>query len=157
MTDIPAVTEAVEPVVRALGLDLYDVEVQGSGRAKVVRVLVDRDGGVDLDTVGEAAERISPVLDGDQLAGVLPGPYALEVSSPGVERTLRRPEHFRRAVGSTVSVKAPGRRVRGELVDADDDGFVVRLDGGDEERIPYSDTSQVRTVFEWGTTKAAKK
>src|SRR5262249_45851276 len=157
MTDVAAVVDAVEPVVRDLGLELYDIEVQGSGRAKVVRVLVDRDGGVDLDTVGEAAERISPVLDGDRLSRVLAGPYALEVSSPGVERRLRRPEHFRRAAGPTASVQAAGRRGRGGLVDADDDGFVVRLDGGDEERIPYSDASQVRTVFEWGTTKAAKK
>jgi len=157
MTDVTAVAEVVEPVVRALGLDLYDVEVAGSGRAKVVRVLVDRDGGVDLDAVGEAAQRISPVLDGERMSRVLPGPYALEVSSPGIERKLRRPEHFRGAIGSTVSVKTPGRRVRGVLVTADDDAFVVRLDGDAEERIPYDDAAQVRTVFDWGATKAAKK
>ena len=157
MTDVAAVVDAVEPVVRGLGLELYDVEVAGSGRAKVVRVLVDRDGGVDLDTVGRAAERISPVLDGDRMARVLPGPYSLEVSSPGLERPLRRPDHFRRAVGSTVSVKTSGRRVRGVLASADDDAFVIVRDDTTEERIPYADAVQVRTVFEWGEKKAARR
>ena len=157
MTDVAAVVDAVEPVVRGLGLELYDVEVAGSGRAKVVRILVDRDGGVDLDTVGRAAERISPVLDGDRMARVLPGPYSLEVSSPWLERQLRRPDHFRRAVGSTVSVKTSGRRVRGVLTSADDDAFVIVRDDTTEERIPYADAAQVRTVFEWGEKKAARR
>jgi ribosome maturation factor RimP len=157
MTDVAAVADAVEPVVRDLGLELYDVEVAGSGRAKVVRVLVDRDGGIDLDTVGRAAECISPVLDDERMSRVLPGPYALEVSSPGLERPLRRPDHFRRAVGSTVSVKTDGRRVRGVLTSADDDAFVIVRDDATEERVPYADAAQVRTVFEWGEKKAARR
>src|SRR5262245_12866295 len=157
MTDVAAVTAAVEPVVSALGLELYDVEVAGSGRSKVVRVLVDREGGVDVDTVGAAAERISPVLDEAPMVGVLPGPYALEVSSPGLERPLRRPDHFRRAVGSQVSVKVPGRRVRGVLTAADDESFEIVLPDGTEQRITYADASQVRTVFEWGAKKAARR
>src|SRR5262249_57928361 len=128
-----------------------------SGRARVVRVLVDRDGGVDLDAVGRAAEQISPVLDGERMARVLPGPYALEVSSPGLERPLRRPDHFRRAVGSTVSVKTAGRRVRGGLTSADDDAFVIVQGDTTREPIPYADAAQVRTVFEWGEKKAARR
>jgi ribosome maturation factor RimP len=157
MTDVAAIVAAVEPVVGALGLDLYDVEVSGSGRAKVVRVLVDREGGVDLDAVGRAAEQISPVLDHEPVARVISGPYALEVSSPGLERPLRRPEHFRRAVGSTVSVKLPGRRVRGVLLAADGEALDLALDDGTEQRIPYAEVAQARTVFEWGTKKAAKR
>jgi ribosome maturation factor RimP len=157
MTDVAAIAAAVEPVISALGLELYDVEVAGSGRSKVVRVLVDREGGVDIDAVGTAAERISPVLDDAPLSVVLPGPYALEVSSPGLERPLRRPDHFRRAIGSQVSVKVPGRRVRGVLVDADDDSFEIVSEDGTEQRIPYADATQVRTVFEWGAEKAARR
>jgi ribosome maturation factor RimP len=157
MTDVAAIVEAVEPVVTALDLELYDVEVAGSGRAKVVRVLVDREGGIDLDTVGAAAEAISPVLDGERLARVLAGPYSLEVSSPGVERPLRRADHFRRAVGSTISVKVPGRRVRGVLVSADADSFEIALDDDTRERIPYTEVAQARTVFEWGAKKAARR
>jgi ribosome maturation factor RimP len=157
MTDVAAIVAAVEPVVDALGLDLYDVEVSGSGRSKVVRVLVDRDGGIDLDTVGRAAEQISPVLDREPAASAISGPYALEVSSPGLERPLRRADHFRGAVGSTVSVKLAGRRVRGVLRAADDDAFDLALEDGTEERIPYADVAQARTVFEWGAKKAARR
>lgn len=157
MPDVTAVVEAVEPVVAALGLELYDVEITGSGRSTVVRVLVDRPGGVDLDAVGEAAEAISPALDAPAVSRALPGPYALEVSSPGLERPLRRPEHFRRAVGSTVSVKLPGRRVRGVLTAADDDAVDLRLDDGATERIAYPEIRGARTVFEWGATKTARR
>jgi ribosome maturation factor RimP len=157
MRDVMVIVDAVEPVVSALGLDLYDVEVTGTGRAVVVRVLVDREGGIDLDTVGAAAQAISPVLDSDRVARALPGAYALEVSSPGLERPLRRPDHFRRAVGSTISVKTPGRRIRGVVVEADDDSFALALDDGTQERISYTDVAQARTVFEWGTTKVARR
>lgn len=157
MRDAAAIVEAVEPVVAALGLELYDVEITGSGRATVVRVLVDREGGIDLDAVGAAAEAISPALDTERVTRALPGPYALEVSSPGLERPLRRPDHFRRAVGSTVSVKLPGRRVRGALVDADDDGILLVLDDGAQERVLYSEVAGARTVFEWGAKKVARR
>ena len=82
------------PVVRDLGLDLYDVELGGSARARTLRVLVDREGGVDLDAIAAATEALAPILDGDaEVARVLPGSYLLEVSSPGVERPLRTPAH----------------------------------------------------------------
>jgi ribosome maturation factor RimP len=157
MTDVAAIVAAVEPVVGALGLDLYDVEVAGTGRAKVVRVLVDREGGVDLDTIGQAAELISPALDREPVGRAISGPYALEVSSPGLERPLRRPAHYRGAVGATVSVKLPGRRVRGVLAAADDEALDLVLDDGTQERIPYTDVAQARTVFEWGAQKAARR
>jgi ribosome maturation factor RimP len=157
MTDVAAIVAAVEPVVDALGLSLYDVEVSGSGQSSVVRVLVDREGGVDLDTIGRAAEQISPVLDQEPVARLISGPYALEVSSPGLERPLRRPDHFRGAVGSTVSVKLAGRRVRGVLRATDDEAFELSLDDGSEQRIPYADVAQARTVFEWGAKKAARR
>jgi ribosome maturation factor RimP len=126
------IVAAIEPVLAPLGLELFDVQFTGSGRARTVRVMVDRDGGVDLDAISAASERIQPALDAiDDL-----GPYALEVSSPGLERPLRRPEHFRRAVGETVSVKVRGadgevRRLRGELVATDERG--VTVDVGDTD------------------------
>jgi ribosome maturation factor RimP len=89
------------------------------------------------------------------------GRYSLEVSSPGVERTLRLPAHFLKAVGETVSVKTrpqvPGeRRLRGRLVAADDDGFDLETEGGSGRiRLAYSDTDRVRTVFVWGPDPGA--
>jgi ribosome maturation factor RimP len=156
------IVAAIEPVLATLGLEVFDVQLTGSGRASTVRVIVDRDGGVDLDAITAASERIQPALDDL-------GPYALEVSSPGLERPLRRPEHFRRAVGETVSVKirdadADGevRRLRGELVSADERGVTVHVDDTDGgEHVDYDQIIKARTVFEWGaapkTPKRTKK
>jgi len=154
--DIETVVRSVEPVVGALGLSLYDVELTGSGRTRVLRVLVDRPGGIDLEGIAAATEAISPVLDRPPLDALVPGPYALEVSSPGLERPLRTPAHFGDAVGETISVKTragddgPARRVRGVLSGAGDSGFDLVLDDGGTEHVDYDDVAQARTVFEWG-------
>jgi ribosome maturation factor RimP len=158
------IAATVEPVLASQGLDLFDLQLTGSGRARTVRVVVDRDGGVDLDTISSASERISDALDARDDLG---GPYALEVSSPGLERPLHRPDHYRRAVGETVSVKVrdadgESRRLRGVLVDADDRGITVDTGHtGVAERFDYGEIVQARTVFEWGAApkpdKRAKK
>jgi ribosome maturation factor RimP len=143
------------PVLAALGVGLYDVELTGAGRTRTLRVLVDREGGVDLDTVTAATEALAPVLDTDPVvASVLPGTYLLEVSSPGLERSLRTPAHFRGAVGTPISLKvrsADGttRRSPARLVGADDEGIDVEIDGA-RERVGYDGIVQARTVFEWG-------
>ncbi len=141
------VRNLVEAPLAASGLELVDVEHQ----AAVLRVTVDRPGGVDLDTISDASRLVSDELDRHD---AVPGRYVLEVSSPGVERPLRAPEHFRRFVGSTVTVRTrPGaegeRRVDGVLESADDTGVVV---GG--RRLAYADIERARTVFEWGAPKA---
>jgi ribosome maturation factor RimP len=156
MVDVDTIVRSLAPAVADAGLDLYDVELSGAGRARVLRVLDDRDGGVDLDAVAEVTRAISPLLDAPPLDAVVAGPYALEVSSPGVERPLRTTEHFARAVGETVSVKtvrgddAPSRRVRGVLATASDDGIELDVDDGARERFGYDEIAQARTVFEWG-------
>jgi ribosome maturation factor RimP len=156
MVDVDAIVRSVEPAVAALGLELYDVELTGSGRARVVRVLVDREGGIDLDAVAAATEAVSPLLDAPPLDSVIAGPYALEVSSPGLERPLRTPTHFVRARGETISVKTraagdrPARRVRGVVGEAGSSGFDLTLDDGSTEHVDYVDVTQARTVFEWG-------
>ena len=157
MVDVDTIAQELAPAVAELGLDLYDVELSGSGRARILRVRVDREGGVDLDAIADATQAVSPLLDAPPLDAVIAGPYALEVSSPGLERPLRTPAHFARAVGDTISVKSRGgddhaaRRVRGVVTAADDSGFDLTLDDGGTERIAYGDVTQARTVFEWGT------
>ena len=101
-TQLEAVRAAVEPAVQALGLDLYDVELLGGAGARTLRVTVTREGGVDLDAITAVTQAVSPVIDG---ADAVNGPYLLEVSSPGVERSLRRPEHYAGAVGEQVAIK----------------------------------------------------
>jgi ribosome maturation factor RimP len=145
------VRSAVEPVLAPLALELLDVEVVGSGRARTLRLSVDRDGGVDLDAITQATRLVSPALDD---LDPISGSYTLEVSSPGVERPLKLPEHFRRVVGETVSVKTHvevegERRHRGVLTEVDDEGAVVEVEGS-PRRLRFEDMAHAHTVFEWG-------
>lgn len=146
--------ELHDVVIAALpaGLDLYDLHLGGG----VLRVTVDRPGGVDLDTIAEATRQVSRALDRHDPVS---GRYTLEVTSPGLERTLRTPAHFSRSVGERIRVKTRAdsgqpRRLEGELVTADPDGFVVDVAEGDHagrHQIAYEQLEQVRTVFEWGS------
>jgi ribosome maturation factor RimP len=150
-TQLEAVRTAVEPAVAALGLDVYDVEILGGAGARTLRVTVTRAGGVDLEAITAATHAVSPIVDG---AAPIGGTYLLEVSSPGVERALRLPAHYRAAIGEEVSVKfhtaAGPRRVRGVLRDFDGVSCVVATDDGVDEQIAIADVTQARTIFEWG-------
>ena len=140
----------VRPVIEAEGLELVDAVVVGQGRNRVLRITVDGPEGIDLDRIAELSGRISRHLDAE---GFAPGPYALEVSSPGIERALCRPEHFRRVIGSHVKIKttepvAGSSSHTGTLLLADDEG--INLDvGGEELRVPYADIASARTVADW--------
>jgi ribosome maturation factor RimP len=162
MVDVDTIVRVLAPAVTDLGLDLYDVDVTGSGRARILRVMVDREGGVDLEAIAAATQAVSPLLDAPPLDAVIPGPYALEVSSPGLERPLRTPAHFARAVGETVSVKTRAsdthgpRRERGVVTAADDAGFDLTLDDATVQRVAYENLTQAHTVFEWGDADSSK-
>ena len=139
-----------------IGVEVVDVVASG----RLLRVLLDKPGGIDLDTLSTANRAISDALD--RAEGVAPqGSYALEVSSPGVERPLRTPEHFARFVGSEVAVRTrPGRgserRVQGTLVAADSEAIVVEGEEG-PRRIPLDDVERARTVFNWGQTAKSRR
>jgi ribosome maturation factor RimP len=148
--DSTDLTVALSPVLEALGLELVDVEVQGAQ----LTVYVDREGGVGLDELGEATRDVSAALDE---IDPMPGRYTLSVSSPGLERRLRTPDHFARAVGQTVTVRldagtADVRRITGTLEAADE--AACTLAGPDvpdgSMRIAYDRIERARTVFQWG-------
>lgn len=139
--------EALLPVVAAHHLELIDVEAC----AGLVRVVVDRQGGVDLDGLASANRSLSAALDD---LDPMPGRYTLEVTSPGVERRLRTPAQFARSVGETVSVRLVAgtegaRRLEGRLLTADEEGLELELAEG-PSRIRYEDVERARTVFTWG-------
>ena len=141
---------ALSPILESSGLELVDVVVGGSQ----VQVTVERVGGIDLDALAQANRDVSRALDE---LDPFPGRYTLEVSSPGLERRLRTPTHFARAIGETVSVRtlpdtADARRVRGVLTASDETGFVLEgpeVPGGSMP-IAYDQVERARTVFEWG-------
>jgi ribosome maturation factor RimP len=149
----------VAPVVEAAGLDLVDVELRREGKRRVLRVTVDREGGLDLDTIAEVSERVSRRLD---VEGFDPGPYALEVSSPGVERPLRGPADFGRHVGQEVRVRTSepvgGARVhRGRLIAAGEEFVTIATDDG-ERTVAYGNVAAARTVVDWDEAlKRAKR
>lgn len=153
MTTVESIRALIEPLFADSAVEFYDVEHTGP----VLRVSVDREGGVDLDVIAGLTRSISRLLDEHD---PLPGRYTLEVSSPGLERPLRTPEHYRRAIGSDVTVKTvPGlegdRRISGVLTAADDDSITVRVasddDGpGVERTLRHDELEKARTTFAWG-------
>ena len=166
----------VAPIVADLKLDLYDIEFRGG----VLRITVDKlpsempsempsdegadtAGGVGIDEISLATRLIGRDFDHHD---PIPGHYTLEVTSPGLERTLRTPAHFQRVMGTTISVRLRDavnseRRFQGELVAADDHGITVSIeaaggaksgaDGGAIQRtVAYEQIDRARTVFVWG-------
>jgi ribosome maturation factor RimP len=142
--------DTLERYVSAEGIELDDVEVLGRGPRRVVRVTVDAAEGLDVERIAEVSRGLSRLLDGED---TFDGPYTLEVSSPGLERRLRRVEHYRKSLGREVVVKTAeavdgARSHRGILRDIDDNTVVVTVDDVDRT-IPLSTVTRARTVFRW--------
>ncbi|KAE8762160.1 ribosome maturation factor RimP [Georgenia thermotolerans] len=146
---------ALEPVVAAAGLFLEDAAVAAAGRRKVVRVVVDLPdgpGGVDSDRLSDVSREISRVLDDVDL---LEGAYTLEVSTPGTDRPLTQPRHFRRALGRLVRVRtSSGRDITGRLQEADDGGVVLDVEGR-REGLGYGDIARARVEIELNRPETA--
>jgi ribosome maturation factor RimP len=140
----------IEPVVTAEGYDLEDLSVSRAGRRHVVRVIVDRDGGVNLDAVADVSRAVSVALDAAEETGgeLLSGEYQLEVSSPGVDRPLTQPRHWRRNVGRLVRVAAGDRQVTARVVAADADRVALDSDGTTREWA-YADLGPGRVQVEF--------
>jgi ribosome maturation factor RimP len=150
MSVTESVKDIVLPILTTHEVDLYDVDVQGP----LVRVVVDRSGGVDLEVLSAVTRAVSRALDDADPIGHR---YTLEVTSPGLERQLRTPEQFARAVGEVVRVKTKAdvegeRRVEGVLSAADAERITVG-----ERTLGYHDIERARTVFEWGTEKKRER
>jgi ribosome maturation factor RimP len=140
----------LRPVVEGAGLELVDLTFGREGGRRILRVTVDRDGGVDLDSIADVSEKISRRLD---LEDVAEDRYRLEVTSPGIERPLRTPAQFARAIGERVRVKTAvlieGARIHvGTLTGVDTDSIELDL-GGERRRVPLAEIASARTVVDW--------
>jgi ribosome maturation factor RimP len=131
----PATTKLagwIEPVVGAAGYDLEELVVTPAGRRSVVRVVVDRDDGVTLDDIAEVSRAVSAVLD-DNDGAMGRAPYVLEVTSPGVDRPLTEPRHWRRNVGRLVAVPVGPHgsveQLTGRITAVDDTGVTLAVEG----------------------------
>ena len=150
--------ELCEPHLASMGLELDDLQVSGRG-PRLLRVTVDRGGGVDVQTLADASRLLSRRLDDLDL---FDGPYSLEVTSPGLERSLRRPRHYVKSIGRDVTVNtnvevAGSRHHRGVLEDVGGDDFVVTVDGT-PRRIAFDQVRTTKTRFEWKKQpKSARK
>lgn len=122
----------IQPVVAAAGMDLESVRVSAAGKRRVLRIVVDSDRGVSLDDAADISREISALLDASNVMGEVP--YTLEVSSPGVDRPLTEPRHWRRAARRLVKVKVAGEgTITGRVLAADDSGVTLDLDGTQRE------------------------
>lgn len=138
----------LEPTVEGLGYELSDLELRVGGKDGVVRVFIDRDpDGVGLEDCEAVSRQISALLDAED---PIPGHYALEVSSPGLDRRLTKVEHYRRFMGENVRVKLrfplDGRRnYSGELKAANEENIEVEVDGT-SHRLPIATIESARLV-----------
>jgi ribosome maturation factor RimP len=121
----------VEPVILATGYDLEALSVSRVGRKHLVRIAVDSDTGVDLDAVADLSRQISAALDAVEESGdeLIAGEYELEVGSPGVDRALTEPRHWRRNIGRLVQVRVGERQLTGRVSGTDDAGVTFDVDG----------------------------
>ena len=161
--DPAALERLLEPVVRAAGLDLESVRVSGAGRRRLLRVVVDADGGVDLDDIALVSREASARLDDTGAMGE--APYTLEVSSPGVGRPLTQPRHWRRAVGRLVRVPlaglgdpgpsspahpaGPAGHAEGRVVAAGESGVTLEIDG-ERREFGYAELGPGQVQVEFG-------
>ena len=154
--DAERIVGLLEPAVAALGMDLEDVKITSAGRRRLLRIVVDADGGVSLDDMALASRELSATLD--RAAAMGEASYTLEVSSPGVDRPLTEPKHWRRAVGRVVSAPlrsqpgtsatAPDATVTGRVAGADSSGVRIDVDGASRE-FGYSDLGPGRIQIEF--------
>ena len=121
----------LDPVVSAAGLELESVRISRAGSRSLLRVVVDSDHGVSTDDLTEASRAVAKEIDASDAMGG--GAYTLEVSSPGVDRPLTEPRHWRRAAGRLVRFSHDGSALEGRVVSADDTGVVLEIAGGRRE------------------------
>ena len=148
MTQVADIWDVVEPYLAAERLELDDLELAGRDQGRILRVTVDGEG-VTVDRLASLARGLSRLLDNET---ELEGQYQLEVSSPGLERKLRRPAHYRKSVGrelvAKVSLGETKTTIRGVLAGANEDTFTIEADDGPNV-VSYEDVITAKTVFRW--------
>jgi ribosome maturation factor RimP len=158
--DAARLTGLIEPVLTAMNLELEAVKVTTAGRRRVLRIIVDADGGVSLDDIALASSKVCARIDAKNVMGDVP--YTLEVTSPGVDRPLTEPRHWRRAAGRLVAVRltdqdqqsqrvagAGQAQVKARVIGADQDSVTLEIDGS-RHAFGYRELGPGRVQVEFG-------
>jgi ribosome maturation factor RimP len=146
-TDTTSLENFLRPIVAQFGCDLEEADIAPAGRRRLLRVLVDRDGGISLDDVAEVTRAISKALDADDIMGE--GAYTLEVSSPGVDRPLTLPRHWRRNLTRLVTVTLhSGDKLTGRIKTVSDEAAELDIDG-QARTVPYADVAKAKVQIEF--------
>ena len=142
--------ELIDPLVNSAGLVLEEVQVQTPGKHRFVTIIVDSESGLNLDQVTDVSRVIGEALDSANFMG--PAPYTLEVTSPGVDRPLTAPRHWRKNVDRLVKVtKNDGEVFKARILSADDDR--ATLDNG---LIDYADVKRAIIEVEFNRKDSGK-
>jgi ribosome maturation factor RimP len=119
--------QILEPIASNMGLDLEDVEIKSAGKHSIVQVSIDKDGGINLDEVAQISNQISEALDAKDVLGEKP--YTLEVGSPGIDRALTLPRHWRRNIGRLVKINFGSNSEIGRIIESDDEKVSLEVKG----------------------------
>ena len=146
---IDRVTSLIEPIADDFQCELVDVDYNNG----VLKLIIDEPDGLNSQTLVGVTKAVSRMIDAED---PIPGRFTLEITSPGVERPLKKPDHYRRSVGEMISVKTMpdvegDRRLDGQLLSVDEFGITLKID--DTERtLRYGEIRSARTTFAWGPT-----
>ena len=121
------ILQILEPIASNMGLDLEDVEIKSAGKHSIVQVSIDKDGGINLDEVAQISNQISEALDAKEVLGEKP--YTLEVGSPGIDRALTLPRHWRRNNGRLVKLNFGSNSEIGRIIESDEEKVSLEVKG----------------------------
>ena len=121
------ILQILEPIASGMGLDLEDVEIKSAGKNSIVQVSIDKDGGINLDEVAQISNQISEALDAQDVLGEKP--YTLEVGSPGIDKDLTHPRHWRRNNGRLVKITFGSNSEVGRIIESDEEKVSLEVKG----------------------------
>ncbi len=127
MTTREQILQILEPIATGMGLDLEDVEIKSAGKNSIVQVSIDKDGGINLDEVAQISNQISEALDSQDVLGEKP--YTLEVGSPGIDKALTHPRHWRRNNGRLVKITFGSNSEVGRIIESDEEKVSLEVKG----------------------------
>ncbi len=135
------IEEILEPLLEERRMVLVDIDLRGAGRRYVLRIFVDKEGGVTINDCADLSEELSAILD---IEDPIPGPYILEVSSPGLDRVLTKDRELRWAQGKRVRVLTEKGEEKGVLGDFDSETLIIKKDNGEEVKFGRKDILKIQ-------------